>query len=307
MGDIGAFSGLFGLDSSRYKEPVLVSSTDGVGTKLKIAQAMDVHNSIGIDLVAMVVNDLIVTGAEPLFFLDYLSIGKVKPKKVAEIIKGIAEGCRTAGCALIGGETAEHPGVMEDDDYDLAGFAVGVIEKEKIIDGQNSKEGDSLIALASNGLHSNGFSFVRKLFNTEDEEKLGQKISKLDKTLGEELLRPTKIYVGIIQQMIKEDLPIGIAHITGGGLMENISRIIPDTLDAVIDRGSWNIPPIFQLIQEHGNVDDDEMFRTFNMGIGMIITVSKTNESKALELLGKLGETAFACGQLEQGSKKVRF
>lgn len=286
---------------------MLVSSTDGVGTKLKIAHVMDIHGSIGIDLVAMVVNDLIVTGAEPLFFLDYLSIGKVKPKKIAEIVGGIAEGCRLAGCALIGGETAEHPGVMEDDDYDLAGFAVGVVEKEKIIDGEGSKEGDSLIALTSNGLHSNGFSLVRRLFNTDDKEILEQEISKLDKTLGEELLRPTKIYVDPVRKMTKEGLPIGIAHITGGGLVENVSRIIPDELDAVIDKRSWSVPPIFQLIQEHGDVDDNEMLRTFNMGIGMIITVTKEDESKALELLRSNGETAFACGQLVPGSKKVRF
>ncbi len=307
MSGIGAFSGLFGLDNSKYKEPVLVSSTDGVGTKLKIAQIMDIHDSVGIDLVAMVVNDLIVTGAEPLFFLDYLSIGKVNPKKVAEIVEGIAKGCKIAGCALVGGETAEHPGIMGEDDYDLAGFAVGVVEKEKIIDGKGSKEGDVLIALASDGLHANGFSFVRRLFNTEDRKTLEQEISKLDKTLGEELLRPTRIYVDSVRRLVEEGLPVGIAHITGGGLVENVQRIIPEDLDVVIDRGSWSVPPIFQLIQDHGDVEENEMLRTFNMGIGMIITVSKEDGTSALELLGQSGETAFICGRLERGNKKVRF
>lgn len=268
---------------------------------------MDVHNTVGIDLVAMVVNDLIVTGAEPLFFLDYLSVGRVIPKKVALIVEGIADGCRQAGCVLLGGETAEHPGLMSDDDYDLAGFAVGIVEKSEIIDGGNLTSGDVIIGIASSGLHSNGFSLVRRVFGVEDKEKLNQDISKLGTKLGEELLRPTRIYVDAVLKLKKMGLARGIAHITGGGLTDNIIRILPENLDARIDTSSWGLPPIFELIQQRSGIEDEEMRRIFNMGIGMTVMVADADVDQAIGKLEESGEKAFVCGKLEGGSGRVRY
>lgn len=286
---------------------MLVSATDGVGTKLKIAQVLGIHNTIGIDLVAMVVNDLVVTGAEPLFLLDYLAMGKVVPKKVAAIVEGVVEGCKQAGCALLGGETAEHPGVMPDHEYDLAGFAVGVVEKRNIIDGHDIEAGDLILGLGSSGLHANGFSLVRRLFGIDDAEKLNQTISKLNATLGEELLRPTKVYVKTILRLQEKGLAKGVAHITGGGISENLARVLPANTDAVLDLSAWEIPPIFELIQQRGEIDDEEMRRTFNLGIGMAIVVAKDNGDAAVSLLEEVGEKVSNCGRIERGEGKVRF
>jgi len=307
MTDIGLFSALFKLDMTRYKEPVLVSSSDGVGTKLKIAFMMNRHDTIGIDLVAMCVNDILTTGAEPLFFLDYLATGKLNSVTAAKVIEGIVKGCEEAGCSLIGGETAEMPGFYHEGEYDVAGFSVGIVEREKIINGSGIREGDSIIGLSSNGLHSNGYSLVRKLFFDMEKMGLDTYIPELGNNLGEELLRPTKIYVKAFMAL-QDNVEIkGMAHITGGGIPGNLPRILPDNIYADIKIGSWPISPIFKIIEKTGDIADDEMKRTFNMGIGYIIIVSKDTSGDAISLLHKAGYSAFIIGNTKQGGKGVRY
>lgn len=304
--EIGGFGGLFAFDGEKYKEPVLVSAADGVGTKLKIAQLMDRHEMVGIDLVAMCADDVVVAGAEPLFFLDYIAIGKVVPEKVAKIVGGIAEGCRMAGCALIGGEVAEHPGVMPPDEYDLAGFAVGVVERAKIIDGSSIGEGDVVLGLASSGLHSNGYSLVRKLID-KFKLSLSDKPAGLVRSLGEELLIPTKVYTKSILKLLGRHEVHGLAHITGGGLIENIPRILPRNADAAIDLSSWSPPPIFEFLRKLGDVKILEMLRTFNMGIGMVIVLPAGEAEEAQLLLEESGEEAMVIGKIESGRGEARF
>lgn len=302
--DIGGFGGLFSIANQKMKEPVLVSGTDGVGTKLKIAFVMDRHDTIGIDCVAMCVNDVICSGAEPLFFLDYIACGKNIPKKIALIVKGVGEGCRQAGAALIGGETAEMPGFYPQDEYDMAGFCVGIVDKEKIIDGSKIKKDDILIGIASSGIHSNGYSLVRKIFNP-NEDNMKEYIEKIGCTLGEELLKPTKIYVNAIQKL-KEEVNIkGISHITGGGFIENIPRMLPKGLGARILEGNWDMPPIFDIMQELGNVDRRNMYNTFNMGIGMVLAIDKKEEEKVLSILSDMGEKAYVIGSVIESETEV--
>jgi len=298
LGDIGGFGGLFSLAEHKYKEPVLVSGTDGVGTKLKVAFALNKHDTIGIDLVAMSVNDIITCGAKPLFFLDYISIGKLSEKVVVEIVKGVTEGCKMADCALLGGETAEMPGFYAEGEYDLAGFAVGVVEKSQIIDGKKIKEGDAVIGIASNGLHSNGFSLVRKVLLESKKYKIGDKIPSLEKSLGEELLRPTSIYVSPVLHLLEKYKILGIAHITGGGIVENIPRILPEGVSVRIDQESWSTPPIFTFIQEEGKISDGEMYRTFNMGIGMVLIVSQNDASKVMDELKMVEYDSYLIGKV---------
>ncbi|HQP30728.1 MAG TPA: phosphoribosylformylglycinamidine cyclo-ligase [Deltaproteobacteria bacterium] len=300
LGGIGGFAGLFRFDAVNFKDPILVSSTDGVGTKLKIAAMADKHDGVGIDLVAMVVNDLIVEGAHPLFFLDYLATGKLDPDKAKTIIAGIAGGCKEAGCALIGGETAEMPGFYRDDEYDLAGFGVGVVDADNHIDGSRIARNDVIIGINSSGLHSNGFSLVRKVFFDKARMGLDAHVEELGKPLGEELLTPTRIYAKSILNLLRDFKIKGIAHITGGGFLDNIPRILPDRSCATIDRSAWEVPPIFQLIKEVGGVEDEEMFRTFNMGIGMILIVAPTEAEEVLLRLKGLKETARIIGSIDQ-------
>jgi len=302
---IGGFSGLFAL--KKYRNPVLVSGTDGVGTKLKIAFLMNRHNSIGIDLVAMCVNDIIVQGAEPLFFLDYFATGKLKPLLHADIVKGIAAGCRQSGCALIGGETAEMPSFYADDEYDLAGFVVGVVEKKKIIDGSQIKPGNVLIGLASSGLHSNGYSLVRKALLESSAYTVRDKLPKLGASLGDVLLKPTRIYVKTILSLLQEFNILGMAHITGGGITENVPRMLPQGITAVIHKGSWDIPPIFSVIKNAAAVDDGEMYRDFNMGIGMVLALPAKQAKAALAKAIALGEKAYFIGKLVKGRKIVKY
>jgi phosphoribosylformylglycinamidine cyclo-ligase len=303
MGNIGGFGGLFHLDSSRIKDPVLVSSTDGVGTKLKIAQMMNKHDSIGIDLVAMCVNDIIVQGAEPLFFLDYISTGKLDITREGQIVGGIAKGCQEAGCALIGGETAEMPGLYHDGEYDLAGFSVGVVDADKLIDGSEIRVGDKIIGIASSGIHSNGFSLARHVLFDKGNFKIDHQHPDLNGSIGDELLKPTKIYVKSILNLLKNFTLKGIVHITGGGFIDNIPRIVPAPCRAVILKDTWEIPPIFSLIQDTGHVDPTEMFRVFNMGIGMIIIVPEKETDEIMERLQSLGERAFSIGVIEKKGK----
>ena len=304
VSDIGGFGGLFAPNFAGMKEPVLVSGTDGVGTKQRIAQLMDRHDSVGIDCVAMCVNDIVCCGAKPLFFLDYIAIGKNDPEKVASLVSGVAEGCVRAGCALIGGETAEHPGTMQPDDYDLAGFSVGLVDKEKVIDRSKVAAGDVVIALASSGLHSNGYSLVRKVFDVEHAD-LSAYVPELGKTLGEALLTPTKIYVKPVLAAIETADVHGISHITGGGFYENIPRSIPDGFCAKIDKAAVKIPPIFKLLQEKGNIPERDMFNTFNMGVGMILIVSKETADAALNALNAAGEDAYIIGEIDRGEDKL--
>ena len=304
VSDIGGFGGLFAPDTKGMKEPVLVSGTDGVGTKQRIAQLMDRHDTVGIDCVAMCVNDIVCCGAKPLFFLDYIAIGKNDPEKVASLVSGVAEGCVQAGCALIGGETAEHPGTMQPDDYDLAGFSVGLVDKEKVIDRSKVASGDAVIALASSGLHSNGYSLVRKVFDVENAD-LGAYIPELGKTLGDALLTPTRIYVKPVLAAIKTAEVHGISHITGGGFYENIPRSVPDGFCAKIDKAAVKIPPIFKLLQEKGNIPERDMFNTFNMGVGMILIVSADTVDKALQTLKAEGEDAWVIGEITVGEDKI--
>jgi phosphoribosylformylglycinamidine cyclo-ligase len=298
MGEIGGFGGLFSLNLSNLERPVLVSSTDGVGTKLKIAFMMNKHDTIGIDLVAMSVNDVVVQGAKPLFFLDYLAMGHLRNDVATDIISGVGEGCRQANCALIGGETAEMPGIYHDDEYDLAGFAVGIVDNTRIIDGSEIHVGHKLIGITSSGLHSNGYSLVRKICFDVLKLSVDSFIPELDKTLGEELLTPTRIYSETILKLIR-DIPIhGLAHITGGGISENIIRVIPKACKVIIHLGSWNIPPIFKLLQEGGHISDSEMMRTFNNGIGMIAVVPESAVQDVMERLNGAGEQAYLMGEV---------
>lgn len=300
MSGIGGFGGLFHLDMSKIKDPVLVSSTDGVGTKLKIAQLMDKHDTVGIDLVAMSVNDVVVQGAEPLFFLDYIATGKIHVDTGVRIVEGIVKGCQEAGCALIGGETAEMPGFYPDGEYDLAGFCVGVVEADKLIDGSEIRVGDRIIGIASSGLHSNGYSLARRIFFDERTFNPDEQFEGLQQTIGLELLKPTRIYVKSILNLIKNFTIRGIVHITGGGFWDNIPRIVPEPCRALIHRESWKVPPIFDLIGRLGNIDETEMFRVFNMGIGMILVVPEKEHSEILDRLEKLGEVAYSIGIIEK-------
>lgn len=307
IGGIGGFSGLFRIEPKNYKDPVLVSSTDGVGTKLKIAFMMNRHDTVGIDLVAMGVNDILVQGAEPLFFLDYMATGKLRTDQAIDIVKGIIKGCREAECALLGGETAEMPSLYKEGEYDLAGFVVGIVEKKRILDGSKIKPGDVLIGLASSGLHSNGFSLARKLFFEKMRYKVNGMIKGLKRPLGKELLCPTSIYVKPVLKLLKEYNIKGMSHITGGGITENLPRILPDGASAVIKKGSWKIYPIFKIIQEMGNVSEKEMYRTFNMGIGFILVVSKKDADSILRRLKRLGEKAYIIGRIAKGKRGVRY
>jgi len=308
MSEIGGFGGLFSLNTANIDRPVLVSSTDGVGTKLKIAFATGIHDTVGIDLVAMCVNDIIVQGARPLFFLDYLAMGHLDTVVATDIIRGIGEGCRIAQCALIGGETAEMPGMYRENEYDLAGFVVGVVDNSKIPDGSEIRAGCKLIGIASSGLHSNGFSLVRKICFDVLKLKVDDYVPDLGKALGEELLTPTRIYTEAVQRLVK-DLPIpGLAHITGGGIVENVLRIIPQGFSIVLERGSWEIPPIFHFLQQAGNVDENEMMRTFNNGIGMVLIVPETHAQDVLDRLGGMDESAFVIGETaERREEDPRF
>ncbi|MBW2689998.1 MAG: phosphoribosylformylglycinamidine cyclo-ligase [Deltaproteobacteria bacterium] len=296
--DIGGFGGLFSLNKDKYKSPVLVSSTDGVGTKLKLAFQLDRHNTVGIDLVAMCVNDIIVQGAEPLFFLDYLGTGALAPEKAAEVIEGIAEGCRQAGCALVGGETAEMPGFYSDGEYDLAGFTVGVVDRDEIIDGSSIQVGEAVIGIASNGLHSNGFSLARDIINKRLKRGLDVVLPELGEPLGEALLRPTKIYVKSILNLLRDFKIQGMAHITGGGLLENVPRILPRHCKAIIRKDAWPKMPLFELLREAGKLEEKELYRTFNYGIGMVLIVpQETAEDVLLRLYG-LKEDAYIIGEI---------
>ena len=306
ISDLGGFGGLFSLDLHGLEKPVLVSGTDGVGTKQRIAQLMDRHNTVGIDCVAMCVNDIICCGAKPLFFLDYIAIGKNIPEKVVSLVSGVSEGCVRAGCALIGGETAEHPGTMKPDDYDLAGFAVGVVDRDKILDKNKMQPGDVVIALPSSGLHSNGYSLVRKVFDVENAD-LGRYYGELGCALGEELLRPTKIYVRPVLAAVEAADVRGISHITGGGFYENIPRCIPDGLCAKIEKKALRIPPIFPLLSRMGGISERDMFNTFNMGTGMVLVAAKDSADKALAALHSLGQEAGVIGEIVLGEEKVEL
>lgn len=305
LSDIGGFSGLFQLDAKSYKEPVLVSGTDGVGTKLKIAFMMDKHNTIGEDCVAMCVNDILCQGAKPLFFLDYIATGKLIPEKMAAIVEGIANGCIKGEAALIGGETAEMPGFYREDEYDLAGFCVGVVEREKIIDGSKVEEGDVIIGLPSSGVHSNGYSLVRKIVFDKMKFKVDEFIPELDNTIGEELLKPTRIYTKAALPLIEKFNIKGIVHITGGGFYENIPRIVPDKLTANIDISKINTPEIFHLLAKWGNISEKEMYSTFNMGIGMVLIVDKDEAEEIIDQLKEKNEEFTLLGRIEKGEEKV--
>ncbi len=309
LGGIGGFGGLFEVPKG-YENPVLVSGTDGVGTKIRVAFLLDKHDTIGQDCVAMCVNDIVCSGAKPLFFLDYIAIGKNIPEKVASIVKGVADGCVLAGCALVGGETAEHPGMMPEDEYDVAGFSVGVVEKSKITDGDKAKKGDVLIGIASSGIHSNGYSLVRKVFGLNDDnalETLKTYSDELGKTIGEELLTPTRIYVKPLLKLIDEVGINTVSHITGGGFIENVPRMLPDGLKAVIKKGSWEVLPIFNLMQKKAAIPERDMYNTFNMGIGMIVAVDADKADKAVKCLEAAGEKAYIIGELVEGEKGVEI
>ncbi|WP_018885378.1 phosphoribosylformylglycinamidine cyclo-ligase [Paenibacillus massiliensis] len=307
MTDLGGFGALFGLNKDKYEEPVLVSGTDGVGTKLKIAFAMDRHDTIGIDAVAMCVNDIVVQGAEPLFFLDYLACDKVIPEKIEAIVAGIAEGCHQSGCALIGGETAEMPGMYSEGEYDIAGFTVGIVDKHKIINGASIAPGDTVIGLASSGVHSNGFSLVRRLLLEQEGYRLQDELPELGGTLGDVLLEPTKIYVKPVLSLLEKVKVKGMAHITGGGFIENIPRVLPEHVNVDIQYGSWPILPIFRLLQEKGSVSNRDMFTTFNMGIGLVLVVDEADAALTLEQLRAAGETGYIIGRVTEGAAQVTF
>lgn len=303
--DVGGFGGLFELDTTGIEKPVLVSGTDGVGTKLKLAFLMDKHDTVGIDCVAMCVNDIICCGAKPLFFLDYIACGKNIPERIASIVSGVAEGCVQSGAALIGGETAEMPGFYPVDEYDLAGFSVGVVDKSKILDPSTMKAGDVVIALPSSGVHSNGFSLVRKVFDVENSDIKSPREELGGKSIGETLLTPTKIYVKPVLALLEQVMVKGISHITGGGFYENIPRSIPDGLGAVIERNAVRVLPIFDLIAKEGNISERDMFNTFNMGVGMSIVVAQEDAEKAVEILKANGEDAYVIGKIENSADKI--
>ena len=304
VSDIGGFGGLFAPNIDGMTEPILVSGTDGVGTKLRLAELMNRHDTIGIDCVAMCVNDVICCGAKPLFFLDYIAIGKNVPEKVAAIVSGVAEGCVQAGCALIGGETAEHPGMMAADDYDLAGFTVGLVDKPKLIDSSRMAAGDVVLALPSSGFHSNGYSLVRKVFDVEKAD-LGKYYDELGETLGEALLRPTVIYVKPVLRCIKAADVRGISHITGGGFYENVPRMLKEGTHAVINKNSYPVPPIFTLMAKKGNIEEHMMYNTYNMGLGMIVAVDPADVDKTMEAMKAAGDTPYVVGTIKAGEKGV--
>lgn len=306
IGSIGGFGGMFEIGANEYKNPVLVSGTDGVGTKLKLAFLMDKHDTIGIDCVAMCVNDVACSGAKPLFFLDYIACGKNYPEKIAQIVKGVADGCVQAGCALVGGETAEHPGLMPDEEYDLAGFTVGIGEKEKLVSGENLKAGDALIGVASSGVHSNGFSLVRKVFDINEKTILST-YDELDKPLGEELLTPTRIYVKPLLALMNQVRVNAISHITGGGFYENVPRMLKNGFTAVIEKDKCFKKPIFELIEKVGNIPERDMYNTFNMGTGLVIAVDAENADKAVEILNANGEQAAVIGEIKAGETGVEL
>ena len=309
IGGLGGFGGLFELDCTGYKHPVLISGTDGVGTKLKIAMIMDKHDTIGIDCVAMCVNDVICAGAKPLVFLDYIACGRNIPEKIAEIVKGVAEGCVQADCSLVGGETAEHPGMMPEEEYDLAGFTVGVVDKEKILSNETMAAGDVILALPSTGVHSNGFSLVRKIFDIDaNPDVLHTAPAELGgKTLGEALLAPTKIYVKPVLKVLEEVDVKGISHITGGGFYENIPRMLKDNTVAVVQKDSYTVPPIFDLMAKKGNIDEQMMYNTFNMGIGMVLAVDPEDVDAAMKAIRSTGDTPYVIGHIENGEKGVQL
>ena len=308
MGTLGGFGGLFAPDMASMKKPVLVSGTDGVGTKLRLAQLMNKHDTIGIDCVAMCVNDIICGGASPLFFLDYIACGKNDPSRIADIVAGITEGCRQAGCALVGGETAEHPGLMAEDDYDVAGFSVGIVDEEKIIDGKDLAVGDVLIGLGSSGVHSNGFSLVRKVLDVENADLTSPMEELGGKSLGETLLTPTRIYVKTVQCLLKNGIHIkAISHITGGGLYENVPRMMKEGLTAQIETASFPVPPIFDLIAKKGNIPMRDMYNTFNMGVGLILAIPKEEVGQAKEILCHTEERAYVIGSVVAGDAGVEL
>lgn len=306
IGGIGGFGGMFEIGASDYKNPVLVSGTDGVGTKLKLAFLMDKHDTIGIDCVAMCVNDVACSGAKPLFFLDYIACGKNYPEKIEQIVKGVAEGCVQSGCALVGGETAEHPGLMPDEEYDLAGFTVGIGEKDKLVSGENLKAGNALIGVASSGVHSNGFSLVRKVFDI-NEKTINNTYPELSKTLGEELLTPTRIYVKPLLSLMEGVRVNAISHITGGGFYENVPRMLKDGFTAVIEKDKCFKLPIFALIQQAGSIPERDMYNTFNMGTGLVIAVDADKADEAVRILCEAGEQAKVIGEIKSGEKGVEL
>ena len=305
LDDVGGFGGCFGLNLAGITEPVLVAGTDGVGTKIKLAQLLDKHDTIGIDCVAMCANDIICCGAKPLFFLDYIACGKNVPEKIAEIVAGVAEGCVQSGCALIGGETAEHPGLMPEDDYDLAGYCTGIVDKKKIIDNTTMKAGDVVIALASSGVHSNGFSLVRKVFDVENSDITSPVAELGNKSIGETLLTPTRLYVKSILALLEEVKVKGISHITGGGFYENIPRSIPDGLGAKIEKSAVKVLPIFTLLAKTGGISERDMFNTFNMGVGMSVVVAAEDVERSLEILKAHGEDAYVFGEIVESEDKI--
>lgn len=308
LGGLGGFAGAFDMSKIKdMEEPVLLSGTDGCGTKVKLAFVMDKHDTIGIDCVAMCVNDIACSGGEPLFFLDYIACGKNYPEKIATIVSGVAEGCKQAGAALVGGETAEHPGLMPENDYDLAGFAVGVVDKKDLITGENIKPGDKLIGIASSGVHSNGFSLVRKVFEMS-EESLNTYYDELGKTLGEALIAPTRIYVKALKGVKDAGVTIkGCSHVTGGGFYENIPRMLPDGVKAVIHKDSYEVPAIFKLLAKEGDITEEMMYNTFNMGIGMVLAVDPSDVEKTMAALKQAGETCYDLGQVEAGEKSAEL
>ena len=308
LGGLGGFAGAFDLSGIKnMEEPVLLSGTDGCGTKVKLAFVMDKHDTIGIDAVAMCVNDIACSGGEPLFFLDYIACGKNYPEKIATIVSGVAEGCKQSGCALVGGETAEHPGLMPENDYDLAGFAVGVVDKKDIIDGSNIKPGDVLVAMPSTGVHSNGFSLVRKVFDIT-EESLNTYYDELGKTLGEALLAPTRIYVKALKNVKEAGVRVkGCSHITGGGFYENIPRMLPEGIRAVVKKDSYEVPAIFRLLASKGNIDEQMMYNTYNMGIGMILAVDPAQAESAVAAIREAGEIPYIIGEVKAGEKGVEL
>ena len=305
VGDLGGFAGLFRIDFASYRRPLLATSTDGVGTKLTIAQALDKHDTVGIDLVGMVVDDIVVCGAEPLFMTDYIACGQVVPERMAEIVGGVAEGCRLAGCALIGGETAEHPGVMKPHEYDLAGAGVGVVEEDAVLGPERVKDGDVVIAMASSGLHSNGFALTRHVLLGTARLRLDAQIDELDAgeaTLGEVLLTPTRIYARDCLELIAETDMHAFAHVTGGGLAGNVARVVPDGYEAVLDRSTWSVPPIFRLIADRGRVSDEEMERTFNLGVGMVAVLAEADADRALAILTRQHVPAWVAGEVRRAN-----